>query len=145
MSADSILHEKVKRINTHSISIAEICGIITSLYTVCGQLPSQKTIHFLCDNQYVVKAIRNDCQANSDHIIYFNSIRLLVNYLKKQGYQCHFHWIPSHTPNKFHTQADTLAFEATTSPLSLSNPHEFNILATQIVTGNMPGGGLASP
>ena len=140
-----IISECATRVNTTSISVAEICGIISSLKYVCTNLPKPKHIHILCDNQYVIKAICNDCKINPAHTVYLTTISTLVNYLQRKNYTITFHRIPSHTDNIFHTKTDTLAFDATTSPLTLMNPSQFNTLADHVITGLGPGQRTSSP
>ena len=82
------------KLQTKSIAIAELCGILHSLIWLHKtQPPLQQNIRFLADNQYIIDAINDKCKSNINHLTYVNKIKQYKLSLTHR-HNISFDWIP---------------------------------------------------
>ena len=138
---DQVWHSSSDTINTSNIATAEICGIILNLIWLLQCSNPPPSVHIMCDNQYAIKGCLRHCKIHPLHLTLFHSIYQSVKHLLHRT-QIHFHWIPGHTNNKFHSQVDRLASQC------LRNNTTFTLTLHELLnnhTDAMASGGVHHP
>ena len=101
----------------------------------------------MCDNQYVIKSILKEHNHHLRHHPLFQMIDKFLRALRL-FYNIHFHWIPSHTNNKYHSLADKLARSSITASIVAVKPFSMALYDVGINTYTgafAPGLGNLSP